>query len=141
MDMNNIYHPTHPVFGSFWKKSRSKKWAIADLLDDDDDELLRHATRATTREEFRILMAIKRARTVNTYAYDGNLLDNIEGIGPNPASWWSKLSVHEYERRFSPSFACPRLLSTCCLSLWGLTYLFRTPATPDTVSTMPRGNS
>ena len=73
MDMNNIYHPTHPVLGSFWKKSRSKKWAIADLLDDDDDELLRHATRATTREEFRILMAIKRARTVNTYAYDGNL--------------------------------------------------------------------
>ena len=69
--MNNIYHPTHPVLGSFWKKSRSKKWAIADLLDDDDDELLRHDTRSTTREDFRILMAIRRAP-------DGNLFENIE---------------------------------------------------------------
>ena len=107
MTIYNSNHPCHPVLGGLWESSSARKWFAADLIDDDDDELVRHASRATTRDEFRVLMAIRRAKAVNTYQYDGDLFDNIMGQGNNPQKWWSALTVHERERRLFSEFRMP----------------------------------
>ena len=104
MTIYNINHPCHPVLGWLWDSSTARKWFATDLTDEKDDNLLRHASRATTRDEFRALMAIRRARAVNTYEYDGDLFNNIMGQGNNPNKWWSALTVHERERRFFSEF-------------------------------------
>ena len=76
-------------------------------------------------------MAIRRARAVNTYAYDGDLFDNIMGQGNFPSKWWSALTVHERERRFFSEFRMPEAAFEDLLLLVGPSIRVKNSTNPN----------